>query len=81
MELKLSHEITVNQPVVILQSRLKKAFALFPSRYDHESPLNATGWHQSNNNKNLMAMHLVAAIASNYPEGALHFYGSISSRE
>lgn len=73
MELKLSHKITVNLSVVILQSRLKKPFTFSPSRYDHESPLNATGCHQSNNDKNLVAVHLLAPIASNYPEGALHF--------
>lgn len=71
MELKLSCEITVSLPVVILQSRLKKAFTLSPSRCDNESPLNATGWHQSNNDKNLVAVHLFALIASNYPEEAL----------
>lgn len=73
MELKLSHEIIVNLSVVILQSRLKQALTLSPSRYDHESPLNATGWHQSNNDKNLVTVHLLAPVASNYPEGALHF--------
>jgi len=77
MELELSHETTVNLSVVILQSRLKKAFSLSSSRYDHESPLHATGWHQSNNDKNLVAVHLLAPIASNYPQGALHFQEAI----
>lgn len=77
MELKLSCEITVSLSVVILQSWLKKAFTLSPSRYDNESPLNETGWHQSNNDKNLVAMHLFALIASNYPEKALDFWEAI----
>lgn len=77
MELKLSCEITVSLSVVILQSWLKKAFIQSPSRYDNESPLNATGWHQSNNDKNLVAMHLFALIASNYPEEALYFWETI----
>lgn len=73
MEVKLSHEITVSVSAVVLQSRLNKAFALSPSRYDNESPPNAMGWHQGCNDKNLVAVHLLASIASNYPEGAPHF--------
>lgn len=73
MELKLSHEIIVNVRVVVLQSRLKKTFTVPPSRNEHELPLTAMEWHQSNNDKNLVPVHLLATISSNYPEGALHF--------
>ena len=72
MELKLSHEIIVNVHVVVLQSRLKKAFTVPPFRNDQELTLNAMEWHQSHNDKNLVSVHLLATIASNYPEGALH---------
>lgn len=77
MELKLSCEITVSLSVVIFQFRLKKAFTLPPSRYDNESPRNATGGHQSNNYTNLVAMHLFVLIASSYPEEVPYFWEAI----